>query len=65
MILLVGALASARADGGDVLAGLINSGIATWGYVEASKHKEVRVYCNITAVIFTIKALVNFANASN
>jgi len=43
---------------------VVNAGLATWGYVEARQHKEVRVYINVTAVLFTLRAIRCFARAA-
>lgn len=65
IVCLLTALSNVSAgDTGDIVGGLLNAGIATWGYVEASKHKEVRVYINVTATIFAIRSLVYFIKAT-
>lgn len=50
--------------GTDLIGGFLNGGIAAWGYTEGYKHKEVKIYINITSTIFAIRSIVYFVKAT-
>ena len=49
---------------GNILAGTLSAGVATWSWFEVSKSNSfTKVFIDFVAVYFTVKSVIHFAKA--